>query len=263
VGLLHNGEYNDAANKVLLQTKELLASSSESAWAWRDLADSAIGLGNLTVARQALEKLGEEQGRSDIEQKIHAVSAEQLNPDAAIRSAVALSDFELRIGTLCAIARRQISAGDPRGANATLQLALDATGQEDDDTFQVRQLDDIAWVQIDAGNSDGAERTLEIALKANEKHRWGTDQVNGWVSLADTLAFLGHFDQARDIARKTDDPFFRGQGLRAVAYRQTAAGRREDALAWVNTLKGPDERSAAFLGVAQAMIEELNTTSDK
>lgn len=255
-GLQTDG-WTDGANAVLTPTKKLLESSGASGWDWRSLAETSMRTGNFALAREALDKVGDEEGRSEVEQKLQASLTTKLDPDAAIRSAASLTDTELRIRTLDEIAKRQISAGDLKAATATLAIALDATLNERDDTFQVFQLNDIAWLQIDAGDTDGAERTLETAVKANEKHRWGADQVNGWVALADTFAFLGHFERAHSIALRSDDSSFRGAGLNVVAYREVAAGHSGDALAWANTLRDPDERSAAFLGVAKAMIDDL------
>ncbi len=261
-GLQTDG-WTEGANAVLMRTQKFLGSSAPSGWDWRNLAEASIRTANFTLARDALDKIGDEEGRSEVEQKLQASLTTKLDPDAAIRSAVSLTDTELCIHTLGEIAKRQISAGDFKAATATLGIALDAALNESDDTFQVFQLNDIAWLQIDAGDTDGAERTLQTAVQANEKHRWGADQVNGWVALADTLAFLGHFERARSIALKSDDSSFRGAGLNLVAYRETAAGRSADALAWANRLKDPDERSAAFLGVAKAMIEDLRNMSSK
>jgi hypothetical protein len=256
-GTLHENGYGEAANTVLLRVRELLSSSkNETGWDWRSLAERAIGTGNLSLARQAIDHVTEEEGRSDLEDELQAARSESLPPDAATRSARMLNNAEIRIRTLCSIARRQMSSGNRRDASLTLQIATDAALTEQDDTFQVFQLNDIVGVYLDGGDKDAAERIVELGLHANEKHRWGTDQVYGWVDLADRLAYLGHFERALAVAAKSDGSFFRGEGFYAVAYRQTLAGQRVDAVRWIASLKDPDERSGALLGVAKATVEQ-------
>jgi hypothetical protein len=257
-GALYENGYGEASNTVLLRVRGLLSSSKDqSGWDWRSLAESAITIGNLSLARQAIDHVTDEEGRSDLEDGLQAARSESLPPEEATRSARMLNNVESRSRTLCSIARRQMSSGNRRGASLTLQLATDAALTEQDDTFQVFQLNDVIGVYLDGDDKDAAERIVELALHANEKHRWGTDQVYGWVDLADRLAYLGHFERALAVAAKSDDSFFRGEGFNAVAYRQTLAGERADALRWIAGLKDPDERSGALLGVAKATVEQL------
>ena len=255
--MLQEGGFGDAADTVLWRLKKILDSSAHSGWSWRKLAESAISAGNLELAREAINNVGDEEGRAEMEERLQAAQSITLAPDAALRSASLINDVERRIRALHSIASRQVANGDHRGASVTLKLATDAALSEEDDTFQVFQLNDIAWVLIDNEDRDEAERIVELALHANEKHRWGSDQVNGWVVLAETLAYLGHFEKAWTTATKSDDASFRGEGFKWVAYHQTLAGDKAEALRRTDRLKDANERSGALLGVAKAMVDRL------
>lgn len=166
-----------------------------------------------------------------------------------------------RAKVLCDIARKQASSGDGRAAVATIGVALDAAAQSDQ--FRVFTLNDIAWAQIDTEDRDGAEKTVQMALQDNEKKRYGSDQVDGWAVVADTVAFLGHFERAHEIANRIDDHFYRGRALNFIAEREVEAGHSDEAMEWAKQLKDPNERTAAYLGIAQKMIEDLKDESNK
>src|SRR5271166_423798 len=100
-----------------------------------------------------------------------------------------------------------------------------------------------------------------MALQDNEKKRYGSDQVQGWAVVADTEAFLGHFERAHEIANKIDDHYFRGRALGFIAEREVEAGHSDDALVWAQRLKDPNERAAAYVGIARKMIEDLQDRS--
>jgi hypothetical protein len=98
---------------------------------------------------------------------------------------------------------------------------------------------------------------VEWALQANEEPQLGSDQVQGWVALADTAAFLGGFERAHEIARKIRDHCFKGEALGLIAYREVIAGRRSQTLVWASQLQDVEERSAALVGVGEAMVDLL------
>jgi hypothetical protein len=165
----------------------------------------------------------------------------------------------VEISILRDTANQQSEAGDSDGAITTLRLAIEAA-KFGNQRF-VLLLHDLAWAQIDAGDRIGAERTLELALQENEKPTFGQDQVDGWALLADTFAFLGHFDRAHKIASRIDDHYFRGRALGFIAEREVAAGRSEDTLTWAKQLKDPEERASVYLSVAETTIEKLKDES--
>lgn len=262
-GALEQKGCSDGVQTVLIRLRDFLQTSDATGLDWRELSERAIETGNLKLAQEALEHVGSDEGESEVKEELESASTTELDPGDALRVAVTFNNVELRIRTLCAIARRQSSSGNSQAALETLQLAVDTARSEEDDTDQVFELNDIAWAQIDIGDMNGAEQTLTIAMQSNEKHRWGADQVNGWVSLADSYAFLGHFDKARKIALKSDDSFFRGEGLHCAAYRETAAGKGTDAMVWAEAIHDPEEHGAALLGIAKAMIEDLQSNAER
>jgi tetratricopeptide (TPR) repeat protein len=226
---------------------------------WSDLSRTAIALGDLPSATRFLQKVEVEDERVDLQTQIAVAQARQEGPDAAVRTALKISDPWVKLRILRDTANQQSEAGDSLGAITTLRLAIEAAKLGNQRC--VLLLHDMAWAQIDAGDRTGAEHTLEVALQENEKPAFGSDQVDGWALLADTFAFLGHFDRAHKIASKINDHYFRGRALGFIAQREVEAGHSEAALAWAKQLKDPDERASAYLAIAETTIEKLKDES--
>src|SRR5262249_5005771 len=124
--------------------------------------------------------------------------------------------------------------------------------------FRVMNMAEIAWEQIGMGDRPSAEATIAAALVDNEGQRWGSDQVNGWVMLAEDLAALGDYERALQVAQKIDPPDeFGARALQLVAYRQTLAGHADSAILWARALTDPEARAGAFIGIASGLIEQI------
>jgi len=250
----HN--FKEGARKVILRNKQLLSTSaSANGFDWRFLAEKAIELGDLELASEALGRVRADEGRSDVEDALKSARGRKMSPPGALEDAKTISDPYSRSRSLCEIAERQASSGDNLGVASTLQLALATAGEIDQ--FKVFALNEIAWAQIRTKDKHGAIQTLDLALKENEKHRFGSDQVDGWAILADTLAYLGQFDQARETVMKISDSFYRGRGLSFVASRAVEAGRTREIIAWSSNLSDPEDRCASFMSIAETMIEKM------
>jgi tetratricopeptide (TPR) repeat protein len=222
---------------------------------WSDLSRTALALGDLPSATHFLHKVEVKDERVDLQTQIAVARARQEGPDAVVLTALKISDPWVKIRVLRDTANQQSEAGDSNGAITTLRLALEAANLGNQ-RF-VLLLHDLAWAQMDAGDHAGAELTLELALQENEKPAFGQDQVDAWALLADTFAFLGHFDRAHKIASKTNDHYFRGRALGFIAAREVEAGRSEEALSWAKHLKDPNERASTYLAIAESTIEKL------
>jgi hypothetical protein len=177
---------------VLVRNQQVLPTlPSTSGFDWRFQAEEAIELGDLEMARKALEKVGPDEGHAGVEDALRAAKGRNMPPVQALKNAETIVDPTARSRSFCEIAERQASSGDTPGAATTFQLALQAAG--DIDQFRVLSLNDIAWSQIRSGDPKRAEQTLNLALHENEKPGFGSDQVDGWAIMADTLAYLGQF----------------------------------------------------------------------
>ena len=255
-GSFLENNFQEGARKIILRNKQLLlTSASANGFDWQSLAERAIELGDLAMASEALGKVGDDEVHSHVEDALKSARGRKMSPAKALENAKTISDPYSRSRSLCEIAERQASSGDTRGAGATFQLAL-ATAEEIDQ-FKVFALNEIAWAQISTKDKHGAIRTLNLALKENEKPRFGSDQVDGWAILADTLAQLGQFDPARETVMKISDSFYRGRGLSFIASREVKAGRTREIIAWTSNLSDPEDRCASFLSIAETMIEKM------
>jgi tetratricopeptide (TPR) repeat protein len=256
-------DYPEGARRVLAREASFLTSRKDSnGYQWAHVAITAVDTGNLDMAEQVLPKIDDDELRSAVDERIVAARARQEDPAGGIRLAIQINDPDRRADVLCDIARKQAEAGSGPAGVATIELALEAAAQSDQD--RVFTLNNIAWAQIDIGDRAGAEKTVELALhenENNERHKYGSDQVDGWAVVADTVAFLGDFSRAHQIASKIDDPYFRGIALNFIAKREVEAGHWEEAVSWVGKLKDPDERVASYLGIIQAMIQKLKDAS--
>ena len=222
---------------------------------WRLLAERAIELGDLEIAGQALEKVSADEGRGDVEDSLRAARGRSMSPNRALKNARTIVDPTIRSRSLCEIAERRASAGDDRGAAAIFQLALHAA--EDIDQFKVFSINDIAWAQIRSGDTQEAEKALDWALKENGRPRLGSDQIDGWAVLADTLAYLGEFERARETVMRISDSSYRGRGLGFIASRRIEANRLQETVDWASKLSSPEDRAETFLRIAQALVGQV------
>jgi len=255
-------DYQEGARKSLLQLQQLLPNSPQTTgYDWRGLAEKAIELGDFDRAAKALERVGPDQGHSDVEDAIKAAKARNLGPGQALKSVNTMVNPYSRSKSLCEIAERQSSSGDKRGAAATFQLALQTAEVIDEE--KAFALNEIAWAQIHSGDRSGAEQTVTLALQENEEPQSGSSQEGAWASLADTLAYLGQFERARGIVMRISDAFTRGQGLGYIASRGTEAGRTQEMIEWASKLPDPEDRSETFLRLAETMIDQLKAGPKK
>jgi hypothetical protein len=107
------------------------------------------------------------------------------------------------------------------------------------------------------GDKSAAEAAIAEGLKDNEKHRWGSDQVDGWMMLAEDLAQMGEYDRALEVARKIDYAPVRARALQLIAYHETQAGHANRAIVWAQTVEDPDGRAETFIGIAAGLIEHI------
>jgi tetratricopeptide (TPR) repeat protein len=252
--------YPEGARRALEEAEKTVEAKTKADYLdWSNLSRAALALGDLPSATRFLNKVEVEDERVDLQTQIAVAQAWQEGPDAVVRAALKIKDPWVKIRILRDTANQQSEAGDSNGAITTLRLAIESA--RGSNQRSVLLLHDLAWAQINTGDRSGAEHTLELALQENEKPAFGSDQVDAWALLADTFAFLGHFDRAHKIASKIDDHYFRGRALGFIAAREVEAGRSEEALAWAKQLKDPNERASAYLAIADSTIEELKDES--
>lgn len=259
---LAGGGYLAGAQRVLVEAEKAVETkATPDSFDWSNLTEAAIAGGDLTSAARFLKKIEDEEMRGNLRARIALSDAQHVGTDAALQTATKFGDPRMQAAVLRDIASKQSDAGDDTAAITTLRLAIEASHRAKERT--VLLLHDVAWAQIGSGDRIGAEQTLEWALKENEEPAFGQDQVDAWALLADTFAFLGHFDRAHQIASKIDDHFFRGRALGFIAQREVEAGRSEEALAWAMELKDPNERASTYLAISETTIEKLKEQSKK
>src|SRR5205807_1459576 len=169
---------------------------------WRDLGEAAAQQGDLEMAAQMLDHISEPQDRISVATEMQRAQTIKVSPNQALQIAIGMHEGYLKFGALREIAIHQVEAGDKTGAARTLQIAKEVANGDDDS--RVMRMADIAWEQISMGDKSAAESTIGEGLKDNEKHRWGSDQVNGWMMLAEAIAYMGEYDRALQVARKIE-----------------------------------------------------------
>ncbi len=254
--------YSEGAQRALAEAEKAVeAIAKPDSFDWSNLTRAAIAVGDFPSAARFLQKVEGDEARADLQTQIAVAQAQQEGPDAVVRTALKISDPWVKIRALQDTANQQSEAGDSNGAIKTLRLAVETANRAHERT--VLLLHDMAWAQIGTGDRIGPEHTLELALQKNEKPAFGQDQVDGWALVADTFAFLGHFDRAHKIASKINDHYFRGRALGFIAQREVEAGHSEAALGWAKRLKDPDERASAYLAIVETTIEKLKDESNE
>lgn len=258
----HGEGHDEAARKVLEHYRGLVESSPQDRdFTWAGLAESAVSAGDLEIAEEAMSRAGEFSYRAGVEDELNALRALKASPHEGARIAATVSNPYTRIKTMCEIAERLAAVGDREGAAAALQDAQRVA--DEDEQFQVFHLIKIVWAQIRSEDMVGAEKTLEWALQANEKPRWGSDQLRGWEEIVDTMAYLGHFERARQIAERITYHDYKGNALNSLAFREGRAGHTKEAFSWAAMIKDPEERSGALMGLAEAMVKNLEEAGEK
>jgi len=251
---LQDASYQRGARLVLMRASQALASNSSSDFQWEEIARVALHLHDLSVAAEAQTHVNDEQLKLRITDHINAVHSRDLKPGQAIELAKMLKEPSERVGAFCDLARRQAAAGDNNGSARSIQLAVRQI--PDGEQFAVLLLDDIAWTQIDIGDRRGAEETVRLAVAQNGAEENSVDQIRGWATLANTLAALGHFSEARAIVDKIEDPGSRGWAFNRIVYAQVFAGQIEEAIEFADQLTDAEERSQTFMGIATALLEQ-------
>lgn len=256
--LWFEGGYASAALKERLADKELLESdTSENQYqgCWRDLGEAAAEQGDLRMAAETLGHLSAADDRARVMNAMKGAQATITSPEQALQIAEKIDARGRRFEVLRKIAQRQIEAGDKAGAAHALQMAMEIA--KDEEEFRVILMADIAWEQIRMGDKARAEATIAEALKDNETVRWGSDQVNGWMMLAEDLAFMGEYDRALAVARKNEHDGSRARTLQLIAYRETQAGHGDWAMAWGQRVEDPEGRARTLVGIAAGLIEKI------
>jgi len=252
----YQGGFGSAAITARQQAIRLLqADSSGYQGYWRDLGEAAARQGDLKMSAETLEHLSDPGERVYVQAEIQRARAKMASPAQALAIVEGIHADYLRFDAFREIAARQVEAGDKVGAVPTLRKALEVAKADDD--FLVMRMADIAWEQIGMGDKSAAETTIAEALRNNEKHRWGSDQVNGWMMLAEDLAYLGEYDRALQVAWKIEYMPIRARALQLVAFRETQAGHGDWASSWVQGVEDPEGRARAFLGIAAGLIEQM------
>ena len=252
------GGFGSAAQKARHEAKGLLELDTDEQQYqgfWRDLGQAAARQGDLKMAAEMLGHLSEANDRVSVLADIKQAQTMLASPEQALQIAESLNPGGFKVGVLRKIAQRQIEAGDKAGAAHTLELTSKAA--EEDEQFRVFWMADIAWDQIHMGDRASAEATIAEALKDNETHRWGSDQVNGWMMLAEDLASMGEYDRALAVAWKNEDEDSRASALELVAYRETQAGHVDGAIAWGQGVEDAEGRARTFVAIAAALIEQI------
>lgn len=252
----HEGGYDSAALGARQQViKFLQRDTSGYQGYWRDLGVAAAQQGDLKMAAQVLEHVSDASDRGSVQVEMQRTQARMASPARALEITGEIRDNDSKFSALLEIAGRQTDAGDKVGAAHTLKMALEAA--EGDDRFLVYKMAEIAWKQIGMGDKSGAEATIAEGLGVNEKLRAGSDQVNGWMMLAEDLSQMGEYDRALEVARKIEDAEFRARALQLVAYRETVAGHGDWALAWVQGVEDPEGRARTLVGIAGGLIQRI------
>jgi len=251
----HEAGYENAALSARRQALKLLQAGANSYDSlWRSLGEAAARQGDLKMATETLEHLTDPSARADVQTEMQRAEARMASPAQVLEIVGRLHD-DSKYAALREIAGRQVDSGDKAGATHTLQMAMQAA--EADDQFHVLKMAEIAWEQIGMGDKSAAEATIAAGLRDNETPRPGSDQIDGWIMLADDLAYMGEYDRALQVTRKIEYADFRARALQLIAYHETQAGHADWAISWAVGVEDPEGRARTFVGIAAGLIERI------
>jgi len=250
------GDYKSAALMARREAKKLLEQDNSGYQGyWRDLGQEAAREGDIGMAADTLEHLTDPNDRLGVQTEMQRAQAKMVSPAKALEIATRMEPGYVQFETLRDIAVRQMGAGDKVGASRTLEKALQVGNQ--DYNFRVMRMADIAWEQARMGDKAAAEATIARGLKDNEGVRFGSDQVGGWMMLAQSLAYMGEYDRAVEVALKSLPGDTGADALRWVAYDETQDGHGDWAMRWAEKIEDPEGRASASVGIAAGLIEQI------
>lgn len=75
--------------------------------------------------------------------------------------------------------------------------------------------------------------------------------------LAQSLAYMGEYDRAVEVALKSLPGDTGADALRWVAYDETQDGHGDWAMRWAEKIEDPEGRASASVGIAAGLIEQI------
>ena len=173
--------------------------------------------------------------------------------DDAVELAKSLPDEQRRDEAFVMIAVRLIAAKNESRASALMEtLPKVPTGKP-----HLEAEREMAWVRIamaeaNGGNGEGALKTLETVRDPR------IEALIKWQK-AYAQARVGRFAEARALATQIPPQFpsdERGRALRLVAAVNTHQKGASDALSWASQLTTPQDRTSAYLGIADGLLRD-------
>ena len=173
--------------------------------------------------------------------------------DDAIDLANSIPDEQRKDEALVMIAVRLITVKNDSRANTLLE-SLPKVPEGKADLEGAREM---AWVRIAMAQANAGDG--EVALKTLETVR--DPRMEGLVKWqrAYAQARAGRFTEARALAAQIPPQFprnERGQALRLVAAVNAHQKGVSDAVSWASQLATPQDRTSAYLGIADGLLAE-------
>jgi hypothetical protein len=170
--------------------------------------------------------------------------------DDAVDLAKSIPDEQRRDEALVMIAVRLIAKNESRASALMETLPKVPAGNP-----VLEGEREMAWVRIamaeaNAGNGEGALKTLETVRDPR------LEALIKWQK-AYAQARVGRFVEARALAAQIPAQFpsdERGRALRLVAAVNTHQKGASDALSWASQLTTPQDRTSAYLGIADGLL---------
>jgi len=222
-------------------------------------------LGLFEGALNSLHCIDNNQDRKSLANEITDKRIATLEPARAIATASTASDREGQVGLLVDLASKESSAGNKTEAIEALDRVMETFQKFSANNVNAQaagyQLRMTAQTYLQLGEPDKGKLALERLSALKQATRSTRDQYDFLYDLAVGFASLGFFDQSHAYVREMGK-YPNEQACNVVGYEQARQRQAEQAVSWAKELKDPAARTAALVGIAEALLEANKDSSE-
>lgn len=215
-------------------------------------------LGLFEEAHRSATCFAKEEDRNSAEQEFSYQEITESESADAIAKALGVAEVGRRIGLLSEMGFSQAEAGNKADALIALDEAMKAFPSLHPPDYPPHgpayTLRRIAVGYLEAGARDKGEAALTQLRGLKDATASTRDQYDFLYDLAVGYASFALYEEAHGFVDEMGQ-YPNEQACNVVAYLQAKQGQADQAVAWATQLKDPGARTAALVGVVEAMLE--------
>ncbi len=215
-------------------------------------------VGLFEEARRSTTCYSSDEDRKSRETEIAYQEISQSEPAKAVTEALKVADAGTRVGLLAELGFSQAEVGNKADALIALDEALKAFPSLQPSDYpphgSAYTLRRIAVGYLYAGATDKGEAVLRQLRNLKDATSSTREQYDFLYDLAVGYASFAHFDEAHSFVDEMGE-YPNEQACNVVAYLEAKPGQADQAVQWAAQLKDPAARTAALVGIVEAMLE--------